>query len=936
MISISAITSPAQAATYFGRRDDYYVRGQESPSEWHGQGAAPLCLSGEVDKEAFKDLLEGHLPTGDTLGRFNAVGEREHKPGYDLTFRPPKSYSVAALVGGDERLVEAHDQAVKTTLQWLESEHLVTRVKMGGQTSLQHTGNLTAALFLHETSRSRDPLLHTHAVIANVTQRADGQWRSIEGREIYKVQHLTDKIFQSELSLRARDLGYEVKVDREAGRFELARVPVDVRDAFSQRSQEIEANLAQNGKTRKTASAAEREVSCLSTRSRKLEVDRSLLRDQWLTRSRDLGYDPERTVAEARARALEIARQPIPDRQLEAERGVREAVQHLAERSAAFRVTDLTATLSNRCFGELSRHELDRAVDRIRERGELIEKPVRTLWNSGKSEPGYTTKEGQKIERQLLDSADRGKGVFRKGITTHDQALSAIDRAEIESQKVGYTWNDQQRQAAEGILTSRDRFVAVQGAAGTAKTSTVLRSVAQTAKAQGFEVKGLTPSAAAAQALESGAAVESRTLHSWLGQLHQAQILAKQGYGADRQSQDQPTRKSLWIVDEAGMVGARQMRDLLKAAEAHNARVVLVGDTKQLGSIEAGRAFSQIQSEVATFRLERILRQRDSHLRFAVEQIYKGKMAQAFDKICEQGGLIEIGNPGGDRENGLAIRSQAIADSYLVLSPQERERTIVIAPGHDDRAAINSAIRAGLVTEGAVQRYGLKAVVLERKGLTKSEIRNADSYKPGEVVRFARGYQKHGIEKGSYWQVENVNTNDRIITLSRGDQQLEWRPVRLSRVEVFRSQSLEVAPGDKIIFNRNDRNAGLVNGQTATVRHMNRETGQAVVVGRDGQAREINLGTQQHWTYAYAVTAHAAQGSTADRAFVHAESHRANLVNQRSLYVGVSRVRDELRIFTDSKDSLREAVQLRTGEKEVALESRLAPTERAQDYGLSR
>lgn len=916
MISVNPITSPAQAASYY-RRDDYYTRNQESPSAWHGRGAEALGLAGPVDQKAFTDLLDGRLADGTTLGRINADGQREHKPGYDLTLSAPKSVSVAALVGGDDRLIKAHEQAVKTTLDWIERQAAATRVKQAGETHLENTGNLAIATFRHETSRAQDPQLHTHCVVINATQRDDGKWRSIEGREIFKVRALADQIYQSELTVRARALGYQVEIDQEKGRMELAAVPRAVREHYSQRSQAIEAILTDNGQTRDTANARQREAACLATRAAKVDIDRDQLCQHWQDRAAALGYDLKQVVVQARA---QTAQQPHIDQRAEAERAVRMSIDHLAERSAAFRARDLEETINNRFFGVASREEIDRAIADLQSRGELIGKDVSSLWKSRQLEAGFTTKTGQQIERQMLASASRGRGAMEHGIATPDQARAVIDRAQGNGS--GLTWNEQQRQAADGILTSRDRVVAVQGAAGSAKTSTVLRTVAAAAREHGYEIRGLAPSASSARALESGAEIKSQTIHSFLGEIRQEKIQAAKEQ-AQHQSHDNQAPQ-LWIVDEASMVGTKQFRDLLHASEQQNARLVLVGDTQQLGSVDAGRAFSQVQEAVQTFKLETILRQRNAHLLSAVERAYAGQAAQALISLEDRGGIIEISNPPlegspvGDRKAGLGARAEAIAKDYLALSPQEREKTIVIAPGHDDRKAINEKIREALRAEGMISDSNLATTSLIRRGLTQAEIKSTASYNLGEVVRFSRGYQRHGIPKDSYWVVQGRDVDQGIVTLSRGDQNLEWNSAKLSKVEVYRPQEIEIARGDKIIFNKNDRDAGIINGQIGHIQSLDRD-GQATIIDKDGQVCKVNLLHNHHWSHAYAITAHAAQGHTADRALIHAESHRANLTNQRALYVGISRARDEVRIYTDNAATLKEAIANRTGEKEQAL-----------------
>jgi hypothetical protein len=218
--------------------------------------------------------------------------------------------------------------------------------------------------------------------------------------------------------------------------------------------------------------------------------------------------------------------------------------------------------------------------------------------------------------------------------------------------------------------------------------------------------------------------------------------------------------------------------------------------------------------------------------------------------------------------------------------------------------------------------------------LTKAEIKNSHSYHAGEVVRFGRGYANSGIGKGTYWKVSGLDGKN--VLLTREGEQISWNPARQSKAEIYRPVGRELGEGDKVIFTKNDRESGLLNGQTAVVQRLDSKTGEAQVVTREGGVREVNLQENKHWNHGYAITAHAAQGSTADRVYLHAESHRANLTTQRSLYVGISRAKDEVKVFTDNADKLREAVSDRTGEKEIALEAGSARADREQDYGLSR
>ena len=174
VVSIGTVAAPSQGVSYY-ERDGYYARDDPEhriASAWTGKGAEALGLSGTVDPDTFKAVLEGQVPDGSgrRLGRIGPEGDRIHRPGRDLTFSAPKSVSLAALVGGDERVVEAHDRAVAESLSWVEQNTAKTRLRDPATGRMVQTGNqkIVAATFRHDTSRNLDPQLHTHAVLANM------------------------------------------------------------------------------------------------------------------------------------------------------------------------------------------------------------------------------------------------------------------------------------------------------------------------------------------------------------------------------------------------------------------------------------------------------------------------------------------------------------------------------------------------------------------------------------------------------------------------------------------------------------------------------------------------------------------------------------------------------------------------------------------------
>ncbi|MDD1453042.1 MobF family relaxase [Sphingomonas sp. H160509] len=262
MISIGSVRSPGDAASYYAR-DNYYTADQaEGASAWAGEGAAELGLSGQVDAEQFAKVLAGELPNGVILN----AKRGEHRAGWDVTMSVPKSVSILALVGGDQRLVVAVRQAAAATLAWAEANIAEGRVWNSKGQMPETTGRFVAATFLHDVNRVGEPQLHVHNVIANVTRTADGKWRALHADQLYERQHVMDAVFLSMLRGRVETLGF-VTIPRHDGRngaFEIAGVSREVVEAFSVRSAQIDAYIKERGlentpRTRQYAALATRD-----------------------------------------------------------------------------------------------------------------------------------------------------------------------------------------------------------------------------------------------------------------------------------------------------------------------------------------------------------------------------------------------------------------------------------------------------------------------------------------------------------------------------------------------------------------------------------------------------------------------------------------------------------------------------------------------------
>ena len=310
VVSIGAVAASSQGAAYY-ERDGYYARDDPAHREvsaWAGKGAEDLGLTGPVDPDLFKAVLEGKVPDGSgrRLGRRRKDGVLEHRPGRDLTFSAPKSVSLAALVGGDTRVVEAHDRAVERTLAWVEGNAAETRMKDPDTGHMVKAGDqkTVAATFRHDTSRNLDPQLHTHAVLANMVRGPDGKWRTMSNEALYRRQKLIGMLYRSELAQGLGKLGYAIEKTHADGRFEIAGVRREVIEAFSTRRAEIEAAMDERGLGTPAGNQRLAERAALMTRAHKRDVDKTALRGVWEKQAADLGFDPKALAAEAISKDL--------------------------------------------------------------------------------------------------------------------------------------------------------------------------------------------------------------------------------------------------------------------------------------------------------------------------------------------------------------------------------------------------------------------------------------------------------------------------------------------------------------------------------------------------------------------------------------------------------------------------------------------------------
>lgn len=924
MLTPVPIKSATKSVSYF-EEDNYYLKdvpGATPQNFWYGKTAKELKLSGEIQSKDFENILLGFLPNGERLG-VERDGEIKHRPGWDLTFSAPKSVSIAALVGKDEKIVQAHIEAVKFVLDQIEKECAQARVFEKGQIKYEDTGNALAALFTHNTSRELDPDLHTHSVIANVTQRLDGKFRSmaseLNGKQesirngfIERVFHNVKyyrSLYYTHLAHSCTQLGYGIDKRKDVQGFELKGIPDKVREVFSKRREQIVNKQKELGRF----DVKSNQYATLSTRQKKQQVDHEELLDKWIIEAKEYGFNVDEFVKTS------VQKSNIQANTVCAKSIVCLAISHLSERESVFKAKELEATAMFYGLGDLKPSDVIKAVDELVSSGEL---KSRTLIDRGKEVDAWTTKGAIKLEKKIIEEINIAKLLPQK----------AYNKEEVQIFLQGKGLTPGQLATCQLILTSKESILGIQGFAGTGKTTLLncVREFYEKDQNTSVTIRGVAPQGSAANQLQLGAKIPSQTLYSFLSEQERAEFQMFLDRTNNTYYQKTEFEGNLIIVDESSMISNRDLFSLLQHANNRRFKVILLGDEAQLGAIEAGKPFSILQKNgMTTEVLQDIVRQSNTKLKDAIYSVIGSNFDRAFTKLSDC--IYEIPN--------LNERYSEICRRYLSLNKQDRANALVLTASNEDRENLNDLIRDGLVAQKELGRKSVGVTILENKGLTRVEQRSAINYNKGDQIRFNSNCSKLGITKGDYYKITEISVDENKIILSAdNNQKIIWYPDQvaagvLGAIEVYQPKERKISKNELIRWTRNNKYNKQTNAEMATVLAVG--TGKIKARLQNGEILTFDpkVSKNQHYEYAYANTAHFAQGQTCKQVFALCDEKNKRLTSMRSFYVLISRAKENAFIFTDSKDGISRLLNINSGEKTSALEGMVKQKQNVDSIG---
>jgi conjugative relaxase-like TrwC/TraI family protein len=870
MLTIRAMSDGKGYSSRHLEHGDYYAEGERVLGRWQGRGAELLGLAGEIQPEDFESLRQGLDPrTGEFL-RQRKSADRVMPDGtiqshgrnlYDFTISAPKAVSVMATVGGDKRLVGAHERAVAEAMKEVES-HAGARVRLNKANDNRITGNMVIALYHHDASRELDPQLHTHAVAANLTyDSTEGRWKALQASGIYERRAYLTEVYRNALAREVRSLGYEIETrgnsrGKDRG-FEIRGIPDDLLMKYSQRSRQRDEAIKQFvAKAGRQPTDNEVAILVRDTRADKLiEVSTAEVH-----RTQHSRLTPEERWLLSRLKPGKGLSQ-LTINSGEASLGY--AKDHVFERVSVAKDYELLAEALRHGRGRVDHQELKNRL--------AIHESLGLVLRNGNE---TATTASLQREKEMIACINRSIGDCERLDKTNPY---------IASDKL----NPEQNEVIRFVLNSRDRIVNIRGAAGTGKTAT-LRELRGAILDSGHEVIAIAPTMSAVEELQKVGFKDAVTIERLLQDM----------------SRQSAIRGKVLIVDEAGMVSGRQMRDLLKLMEKHSARIVFSGDTRQIQSVEACDALRILEKEsrLKSVELVQVQRQTAKEYREAIKELRQDP-AKGFEKLDAMGAVRQV--PWLDR-------SEAVARAFADAEAKERDALVVCAT-HEEIDRVTETIRTNRKKRGQIGNgIGIgRDVSLNWTAAQKSDARN---YRPGQVLVFHRAAK--GIAKNDALEVIRTEGNQIIAKFPHGGQKAIASKDAKS-FDVCERRNFEVAPGDKLLITANRRGNGFrcTNGEIVTISSIDRERRIALT---DGRVLPVDF---KQFTHGYAVTAHRSQGKSVDAVIISGDGMRKEL-----FYVAASRGRESLQIVTSDKELLRESVGLSNARQSASeLERRTRP-----------
>ncbi len=884
----------AAAASGYHEKDSYYEL--EGKGQWSGNLAKQMCREGQIDSNDWnKNALWGKDRNGNVLVEYKpreytdkngTVKIQEKEGGTDVQYAIPKGFSIVVESYKDspvpqlrelaEKILIAHHAAVAKTNAYIEKNLIAARVwdKEKGEVELEFTGKAAIGNYDHHTSRVGDPNLHTHSFFLNITQTADGKWRAIDNHPIYENQKYLGQIHMSEFAIALKEQDVPL-LDITNGNVELAGMPKEVIEHASKRSKQIEEILPEL--RRKYPSAGEsrlREMACLATRPAKeiitnVEEWRSNLRNEF----GQLGFS-DKVIADLIDQARPIARAKYA-KQPDAQDAIQKAADVLSYGQSVFSQRDLVLQCAQLYPSAHRIGNLEQAANDLLADG----KHLKNLTGNGKN---ITTSDMERIEAENVSLARSGVGQVERLLDIR-RAREKAATIRINGER-GLTKS--QQEAYVTVASTNDRVVIMQGYAGTGKT-TLFDELKKEFKEAGLNVRGLAYTGKAAGELSGASGIKSSTIHSFL------------------QSEESMRSDTVYVIDEASMVGSRQLNTILTKAEKAGSRVILSGDRWQIPSVTAGRPFMDIQDDhkIASAYLTDIVRQRHGSPEHKISQAFVERKAELIIDALEKAGSVRY-EPNAEKRTDNAF-NEVLGDW---------KKTIAMATTNAQVREDGDRFHSALKGRGEIGQNDIKVSIKEPVSFHTDAARFfIQNYEDNDFLQINDKW-RGGPKRGSLHQVIGRDEAKGVLYVKNQAGARRAIDVKLHGMDIsaYRERDIMLSEGDKIMFLKNSLNGtgriGVRNGDLAFVREIS-DDGKKMVVDRVKDLKKgefekivVPLDKYDYFRYGYVGTVDKSQGATAPKAVAR------DLVDFQRTYVAGTRENQSLSLHFESPEALRKAL----------------------------
>jgi conjugative relaxase-like TrwC/TraI family protein len=927
MLSGYLLESVSEASNYHSEsmtQVSEYYGGGENKLYWSTDGVEALGLAkGQgVRREDFEAVLSGKFTDKDGQIVDLTQNSKGHRVGFDSTWTPPKTVSIAALVAGDQRVVELCSRINQHRLDFAEQNLAAyrQRAKGGMIEKSVHTGKLITATVMHVSDREGMPNIHFHNVTANATRGADGEWRSLSSDMFFTPQarQKMDAMANAELAAGLKAMGYKIELSQDGKSFEIAQFKI-LKEATSVRSKMIDEQLKSWGIDPKVASTEQKQRANLATRKAKdmEHTDLAQLRPAWAALAKENGIEPGRLVPPASGKTH--FQPDLNDTRI----ALTKAIDSLSARGMAFSRLDLLGEASRFGLGKTSEVALEKMIGQWSREGQLVAKELVN------GEKGWTTPSLIHAETKIKDFIQSGAGACDRTIFKNEAEFQAALRDFGNRQ--GWQLSDEQAAAARLVTNSTSRVGIIQGAAGTGKTVS-LKFAAEAATTKGFTMMGVSATGKAAMGLQAETGMKSDTLAGFLNHFkNERAALATEAKAGRDVTVEQAnlerfgTRdgsRLVVVLDEGALASTRDVAQLTnELGRLEGVKLISMGDTAQVTAVGGGKWFAQAQkqwgAEVATIDKQRRFDNASESVKSAIVSSNERRFAESLGKLEKNGAVVLDGGASNEALYKAAAASWIAERDKLQADPAAKEKSVSYVVGTNaDRVGVANAIRGERKARGELGE-GVGVQIHTQLKLTEAQQTHAANWVEGGATGAVseRDYKSIGVAKGELVKLVGVDVEKNVLHMESAKGQkfeVDLNQNQRTKFTPVVQEQREYARGDTIQARAaiGERGADRVpNGTVGVIKEIN-DRGAVVEWDMAGkkELKELNKTDLAKTDHGYGRTIVQEQGQSVGAEIVVMSKTGASNITHEGWNVSITRAKHETKLVTNALDQLRRSV----------------------------